>query len=151
MSGSPATVRPVPRDALVQLLRDAQADLRDYGRLAAALEQQFGGALRHDAAALSSIAAEIMELTEVLEQRRQVRVRLVSGILGTATAPSMAALFARLPAAARAPIEALWQRLERSVAQCRERNLRNARLMTEQQALMQRVLHGDENHVYADA
>ena len=87
---------------------------------------------------------------DALDQRRRARVELVTQLLGPQTPASMAALFERLPAARRAPVQALWERLEQAVTDCKTRNARNARLMTEQQALLQRVLHGAQEPLYAD-
>ncbi len=142
--------QPVPAAALALLLRDAQADLGDYGTLAQLLEQQFEGALRHDAAQMHTLAQQIGPLLDTLDQRRRARVELVTQLLGPQTPASMAALFERLPAARRAPVQALWERLEQAVTDCKTRNARNARLMTEQQALLQRVLHGAQEPLYAD-
>lgn len=140
----------VPAPALAQLLRDAQADLGDYERLAQLLEQQFNAALRHDAAQLQTLAEGIGPLLDALDQRRLARVALVTQLLGPLSATSMASLFERLPAARRAPVQALWERLEQAVTDCKTRNARNARLMTEQHALLQRVLHGAQEPLYAD-
>lgn len=142
---------PLPRQALASLLRDAQADLGDYGKLAALLERQFACALRHEAAVLTTLSEEITALVDALELRRQQRVALVTQLLGGGDKPSMAALFERLPAASRPPVEALWAELEAAVQDCKKRNARNARLMTEQQAILQRVLKGDETGIYAEA
>lgn len=140
----------VPAPALAQLLRDAQADLGDYERLAQLLEQQFNAALRHDAAQLQTLAEGIGPLLDALDQRRLARVALVTQLLGPLSATSMASLFERLPAARRAPVQALWDRLEQAVLACKASNARNARLMTEQHALLQRVLHGAQEPLYAD-
>lgn len=139
------------RPALSRLLRDAQADLRDYGALDALLERQFLGALRHDAAQLTQLAEAITTLATTLERRRSDRVALVTQLLADDQAPSMTALFQRLPPAMRPPIESLWDQLTAAVLHCKSLNVRNARLMTEQQALLQRVLMGDKVDTYADA
>ena len=141
---------PVPAAALALLLRDAQADLGDYDRLAQLLEQQFEGALRHDTAQLHTLAQQIGPLLDALDLRRLARVALVTQLLGPHTPASMDRLFERLPAARRAPVQALWGRLEQAVLDCKSRNARNARLMTEQQAVLQRVLHGTQEPLYAD-
>jgi flagella synthesis protein FlgN len=139
------------RPALSRLLRDAEADVADYGALAVLLEDQFASALRHETAALTVQAECITRLVDTLDERRCTREALVSELLGGASRPSMAALFARLPVASRAPVEALWQRLEAAVQDCKARNARNAHLMSEQHAIMQRVLFGEEAGIYADA
>ena len=139
------------RPALSRLLRDAEADVADYAALAVLLEEQFSSALRHETAALTVQAERITRLVDTLDERRCMREALVSELLGHASKPSMAALFARLPVASRAPVEALWQRLEAAVQDCKARNARNAHLMSEQHAIMQRVLFGEEAGIYADA
>lgn len=140
----------LPRPALSRLLRDAQADLRDYDALALLLEEQFTSALRHDTARLTALAHDVTTLADTLDQRRRTRMALVTELLGAGSAPSMTALFARLPTDMRAPVEALWARLTGSVQHCKTLNVRNARLMTEQQAMLQRVLQGDKADTYAD-
>jgi flagella synthesis protein FlgN len=139
------------RPALSRLLRDAEADVADYSALAVLLEEQFISALQHKTSALPALAERITRLVDTLDERRCTREALVSELLGSTTRPSMAALFARLPAASRAPVEALWQRLESAVQDCKARNTRNAHLMSEQHAIMQRVLFGEEAGIYADA
>jgi len=139
------------RPALSRLLRDAEADVADYAALAVLLEEQFASALRHETTALTVQAERIARLVDTLDERRCTREALVAELLGGASKPSMAALFARLPVASRAPVEALWQRLEAAVQHCKARNARNAHLMSEQHAIMQRVLFGEEAGIYADA
>jgi len=139
------------RPALSRLLRDAEADVVDYAALAVLLEEQFASALRHETTALTVQAERITRLVDTLDERRRTREALVAELLGGAFKPSMAALFARLPVASRAPVEALWQRLESAVQDCKARNARNAHLMSEQHAIMQRVLFGEEAGIYADA
>ncbi len=147
-AGSPARAAPA---ALARLLQDAQADLADYATLAGLLEQQLEGALRHDGTALEGLAQRILALVEQLDGRRRVRMALVGRLVGDTTPAGMETLMARLPAAQRGTIAALWARLEAAVHDCKARNGRNARLITEQQALFERVLHGTQEPLYADA
>jgi flagellar biosynthesis protein FlgN len=44
-----------------------------------------------------------------------------------------------------------WSTLQALVRTCKERNARNGRLITDQHALFQRVLHGEEADTYAAA
>lgn len=140
----------LPRPAMERLLRDVQADLADYAELAALLDEQFAGALRHDGPALEALAERIVALVDELDTRRQFRIGLLTRLSG-GTAPSVPALVAQWPAARRSAVQALWDRLALAVQDCKARNLRNARLMTEQHALLSRVLHGPEDTLYADA
>jgi flagella synthesis protein FlgN len=140
----------MPRAALERLLRDVQSDLADYAELHELLDGQFAVALRHDAPAMESLAARIVAVVDQLDARRQFRVGLLTRLSGGA-APSVAALVAQWPGARRAAVQALWDRLEQAVQDCKARNLRNARLMTEQNALLARVLHGPEEPLYAHA
>ena len=154
MSAAPGetAVQPaLPRAALARLLRDAQADLADYALLAELLEEQFACALRHEAAPLQDLVPRILALVDQLDERRAMRVALVQRLLGEDAAGGMAALTARLVPPQRAAVQALWDRLEEAVRDCKARNARNARLMTEQQALLTRVLHGAQEPLYADA
>lgn len=144
------TATALPRPAMERLLRDVQADLADYAQLAELLEAQFTGALRHDGAALQALADQVLALVEQLEQRRTLRAGLLARLLD-GQAPSVQALLSLWPAASRPAVQALWEQLEQAVRDCQQRNLRNARLMTEQNALLARVLHGQENHDYAHA
>ncbi|PZQ03401.1 MAG: hypothetical protein DI587_00585 [Variovorax paradoxus] len=133
-----------------RLLRDVQADLADYAELRALLEQQFAGALRHDALAMEPLAEALVAVVDRLDARRLFRDGLLARLSGV-SAPSVPALLAQWPAAQRAAVQALWDRLERAVQDCKALNLRNARLLTEQHQLLTRVLHGTEDPLYADA
>ncbi|WP_326536798.1 flagellar protein FlgN [Pseudorhodoferax sp.] len=146
-----AAPRALPRPAVERLLRDVQADLADYAELAELLEQQFASALRHDGPALEELAERIVAVVDQLDARRQFRIGLVARLTGDAATPGVPALLAQWPAARRGAVQALWDRLEEAVRDCKARNLRNARLMTEQHALLARVLHGPEDTLYADA
>lgn len=147
---TPAGTARLPRPAMERLLRDVQADLADYAELRALLAQQFAGALRHDAQAMAPLADAIVALVERLDARRQFRDGLLMR-LGSGAAPSVPALLAQWPAAQRAAVQLLWDRLEQAVHECKALNLRNARLLTEQHQLLSRVLHGTEDPLYADA
>lgn len=140
----------LPRALMERLLRDVQADLADYDGLAELLELQFQGAIRHDAQALQALAERIVALVEQIDTRRQFRLGLLTRLAGGAV-PSVQALVAQWPVARRGAVQALWDRLEQAVHDCKARNLRNARLMTEQQSLLDRVLHGSQEPLYAHA
>lgn len=137
------------QEAVARLTHGVRADVQDYQRLQALLEEQFAAALRHHATRLTELAESIATLVDGLEQRRRERVMLAGALLGT-DKPAMPALFARLPDGPRAPLEAAWHQLEQLVRDCKTLNQRNCNLMVEQHALMQRVLHG-EGDTYAPA
>jgi flagella synthesis protein FlgN len=147
---TPAGAARLPRPAMERLLRDVQADLADYAELRALLDQQFAGALRHDALAMEPLAEALVAVVDRLDARRLFRDGLLARLSG-GSAPSVPALLAQWPAAQRAAVQALWDRLERAVLDCKALNLRNARLLTEQHQLLTRVLHGTEDPLYADA
>jgi flagella synthesis protein FlgN len=153
MAARPATAtgaRTLPRAAVERLLGDVRADLHDHAELQALLDQQFEAALRHDAAALEPVATRILALVEQLDARRQLRDALVSRLSGHDGPPSVHTLLGQWPAAQRPQLQALWAHLEQAVQDSKNRNLRNARLMTEQQAMLIRVMHGSEDGLYAD-
>ncbi len=133
------------------MLADMDADVREYRALNALLEEQFTAALRHDSAGLEVLARTITAAVDGLEKRRQTRVILVSRLLPTHAQPSMAAVLERLSAPARKAVAARWSTLESLVRECKERNAGNGRLMSDQQALLQRVLTGKEEDTYAAA
>ncbi|MBA4341901.1 MAG: flagellar protein FlgN [Methylibium sp.] len=138
-----------PAQALAQLLRDMQVDRAGYARLRELLEAQFQAALRHATQALVGLADDITRLVAELEERRATRSRLLAQLLGPAEAePTLARLLQRLPASAGQTLTVAWQGLEQQIRECKQMNLRNCRLITEQHALMQRVL-GVEEQGYA--
>jgi flagella synthesis protein FlgN len=149
-SAATGAARALPRAAVERLLRDVQADLADYAELQDLLEQQFASALRHDAQAMESVAAGIVAVVDRIDARRQFRYGLLTRLQGGGV-PTVPALVALWPAAQRAGVQALWDQLEQAVHDCKARNLRNARLLTEQHVLLTRVLHGTEDPLYADA
>lgn len=136
------------QQAIGHLLSGVGEDVRVYSALAALLEEQFEVALRHDSVRMEALGPSIGTLVDRLEGRRQERVALVERLLGPGA--RMAALIALLPQPRQELLEADWQVLETLVRRCKELNARNCRLMMDQQALMQRVLHG-EAETYAPA
>lgn len=139
------------RHAMTSLLRGLNADVQTYNTLHALLELQFTAALGHDSQCLSDAADKILPLVEALEQRRQERVLLVRQLLPQHPQPGVGAALELLPPPTREVMTPLWRQLESLVRECKERNARNGRLMTDQQAVFQRVLHGEEENTYAAA
>lgn len=136
------------RRAIERVMRGVGEDLRDYGTLEELLEQQFETALRHDAAGIEQIGQRIVELVERMERRRAERVELV-GLLAGADG-RMAAVVALAGSLRGSQLAAGWRRLRTLAGHCKALNVRNCRLMTDQQTIMQRVLHGEER-TYAPA
>ncbi|HEY0955424.1 MAG TPA: flagellar protein FlgN [Roseateles sp.] len=136
-------------DAVVQLLRDLHADSFGYKLLRDLLEQQFQGALKHQAEVLLRVGGEIETLCGQMEQRRAKRMELVSGLLKDHPRPSMKRLIEALPGAAAQTLAGLWAEVEQLLHVCKELNQRNCRLIMDQQELMQRLL-GEDGGVYAD-
>ncbi|MCX2861695.1 flagellar export chaperone FlgN [Paucibacter sp. PLA-PC-4] len=136
-------------EVLARLLRDLHADRSAYARLRELLEEQFQAALRHRSEQLSALAADIVALVEQLDQRRAVRSELLLALLGRNSKPSVEALLQRLSGASAQTLAAAWQGLEQQVTECKALNLRNCQLITDQHALMLRVL-GVEEVTYAE-
>ena len=136
-------------EVLARLLRDLHADRSAYARLRELLEAQFQAALRHRSEQLAALAADIVALVEQLDQRRAVRSELLLALLGRNSKPSVEALLQRLSGASAQTLAAAWQGLEQQVIECKALNLRNCQLITDQHALMQRVL-GVEEATYAE-
>ena len=136
------------QEALALLMRGVGQDLRDYRRLKALLEEQFMAALRHQTALLKDLAARVATMVEVLELRRRERVALVGLVAGVGA--QMGAIFPLLADGERGALESGWKLLNAVVNECKQLNARNGRLITDQQGIMQRVLHGEEQ-VYAPA
>jgi flagella synthesis protein FlgN len=140
----------LPAHPVKRLLRDMEADVLAYTTLHALLEEQFTAALAHDSQRLEALARDVTTLVEALEQRRQTRVALVRQMLPGEARPGIDTLLALLPPNSKAMVAASWERLEALVRGCKESNRRNGRLMTDQQAIFQRVLRGDEeDNTYA--
>lgn len=137
-------------EALAALLRDLQADRSAYGRLRELLEGQFQAALRHQAEPLQRLADEIVVLVDELDAHTRQRGLLLRKLLGTQGEPSMSRLLQRLPATAAQALGDIWAALEEQVRECKAMNQRNCQLITEQQALMRRVM-GVEEGLYAES
>ncbi len=133
---------------LQQLNEALSQDLSGYGALRELLNRQFDAAMRHEADAMAALSAQILAQTVQIDARRLRQRELLVALLGRHAEPTLRVLVARLPAAAAAPIASIRRAIERALAECKALNLRNAQLITEQQALMQRLL-GHEEHVYA--
>ncbi len=136
------------QDLMKQLLHGVAEDMQAYPQLAALLEEQFQGALRHQSARLAELAEQISTLVDSMQARRQQRVVLAQRLLGSTG--TMAQAFALLKNAARERMEADWKTLEQQVLECKRLGKRNSDLLVEQYSIMQRVLHGEEQ-IYAPA
>lgn len=136
------------QDAMRQLLQGMADDLAAYRQLQELMEQQFLAAIRHQSAALGTLAETISALVDTMEARRVQRVALVQRLLGASG--TMEQSFALLKNAARERMEKDWQTLELLVRECKRLGKRNSDLLVEQYSIMQRVLHGEE-HTYAPA
>ncbi|WP_024303375.1 flagellar protein FlgN [Pseudogulbenkiania sp. MAI-1] len=128
-----------------QLLGDMRSDLADYQQLETLLEQQFRGALSHDAANLADTGEQILTLAGRLDARRLTRVELAARLLGRERRLSIEEVLAQLPTAPRQACEALWATLRERVAHCKTLNERNGRLLTAQHDSMERVLFGEKD------
>lgn len=136
-------------DAVVQLLRDLHADSAGYKLLRDLLEQQFQGALKQQADVLLRVGGDIEALCGQMEQRRATRMTLMRALLKGHPQPSMKRLIDSLPDAAAQTLAGLWSEVEQLLHLCKTLNLRNCRLIMDQQALMQRLL-GEDGGVYAE-
>ncbi|MGE5451521.1 MAG: flagellar export chaperone FlgN [Acidobacteriota bacterium] len=132
------------QQAMARLIEDLLADVRDYGELRGVLEQQFHAAVRHETVRLEQLAACIVTLVDTLDQRREDRLMLMYALTGEDQPRNLDRILMQLPLAMRSKVEAQWQALESAVRECKALNTRNCELIVEQNALMQRVLHGEE-------
>jgi flagella synthesis protein FlgN len=132
--------------ALARLLDGIQDDLLATSTIHGLLEQQFQAALRHRGAELAQLADALTPQLDAMEERRRQRVQLVQALFGQAA--GMTQLFAALPAERQPGAVAAWAQLETLVRDCKSATTRNASLMAEQHAVMQRLLHG-EDQTYA--
>lgn len=137
-------------EALIRLVQGMRADIADYRRLRELLELQFDAVLRHQSQSLVDVADKITELVDTLEQRRQERVALAGEVIGHGKPVSMQGVARLLAESSRAKLEADWETLEGLVRECKQANMRNCRLLTDQHETMQRVLH-QETHTYVPA
>lgn len=136
---------------LPQFVADMDADLQRYRSLQALLQEQFTAALRHDSAGLLALNERILALVAELDQRRDRRSALLVQLLSPQNPATLDALIERLPPATRGVVRTRSQALEQLVRDCKERNSRNGRLVTDQQAILQRVLRGKEEDTYVQA
>jgi flagella synthesis protein FlgN len=138
------------QQALTRLLRDLEADAQEYHVLHALLEDQFIAALGHDGARLEVLATDIMATVARMDTRRQARVVLVQTLLAKHPHPTMDQLIASLSGKTREVVATCWSSLQILVRECKACNVRNGRLLTDQQAIFQRVLKGEEAHTYVE-
>lgn len=133
------------QEAVARLVHDVQSDIEDYGVLRQALVRQFESAMLHDSHRLAELAAQITDLVDTLDQRRLARMAITRALSGQAQPRNLQAVFDLLAPPARTALEGLWRELEELVRECKQLNVRNCEFIVEQNALMQRVLHGEES------
>ncbi|GGY04700.1 flagellar protein FlgN [Paludibacterium paludis] len=136
-------------DSLKRLVLGIQADLDDYRRLETLLEEQYRAALSHDASRIGEAGDAVLVLCEALDIRRRERSRLLTVLTGSGGETAMPAFFAMLPAKLAASCQAAWRALQARVEHCRSLNLRNGELMSMQQEVMLRAMHGDGADTYS--
>jgi flagellar biosynthesis protein FlgN len=138
--------------SMQRLLVGVRDDMADYRRLRDLLHAQFAAALRHRADETRDVVAHILELTRVLDGRRQERVQLAALILTgeSAAGLSLQAVSARLPAAMRQTFNLCCAKLEQLVRECKRLNRRNCHFMTAQRDNMRRA-QNPEACIYAPA
>lgn len=137
-------------EALSRLVQGMRADIVDYRRLRELLDVQFDAALRHQSNALVDVAANITELVDMLDGRRQERVALAGVLIGPEEPVSMQGVMRLLTESSRASLQADWETLESLVRECKQANTRNCRLLTDQHEIMRRVLNREAD-TYAPA
>lgn len=130
-------------ETFLTLASGVRADLAEYSKLRALLEEQFDAALHHQSERLVHIAERMSAATDTLERRREERVALIRILLGAERAPSMTAVSNMLTETSRRVFDAWWNALESLVRECKTLNMRNCRLLTDQHEIMQRVLNGE--------
>ncbi|MBO9689678.1 MAG: flagellar export chaperone FlgN [Mitsuaria chitosanitabida] len=130
-----------------QLHAGLSEDLQGYGALRELLQRQFHAALSHQAEAISELSSAILTQAAELDAQRARRRELLVALLGRQARPDLRTLIEKLPDTSAAPLAALRRALDQALSECKALNLRNAQLISEQQALMQQLL-GREEHVY---
>jgi len=136
---------------LTSLLRDMEADVRDYRKLQSLLDGQFKAALGHESERIEVQGRDIMAMVDALDTRRQAREQMVRQLLPKHPQPRMEALFQSLPAAASDAMRVRWDTLEALVRECKALNARNGYLMTQQHAMLRQVMQGEVEDTYAAA
>ena len=136
------------RQAAALLLQDLRNDLQEARQLRVLLNLQFDALLKHDPKPLPALAVDIVASIERMQQRRARRVALVLRLVGPRA--GMAEVLAGLSPSLKTMGEAWWAALQELVRDCKDANLRNCALLTQQHELMQRVLEPDSD-LYAPA
>lgn len=134
----------ISQRSLALFMKGVRADVDDYRALQELLSAQFDAALRHDTAALEALALRILDLAASLDVRREERVALAREWTHGGMVVGMPALLEALPPAARVALSSWWTTLEQIVQACKAQNMRNCRLMVEQNEVMRRVLNQEE-------
>lgn len=146
------TLPMTPRQHWIGIAQGLQQDLAGYQALQSLLQQQFHAALRHDAAAMEAVAQQITAQAEQLEAASRQRVLHARALMrAQEDTVSMTQLFLQLKAPLQQQLQALWDRLQQQVQECKSLNLRNCRLIMEQAELMRNVITGGmpDEDIYA--
>ncbi|HSI50160.1 MAG TPA: flagellar export chaperone FlgN [Ideonella sp.] len=136
------------RQATALLLQDLRSDLQEARQLQVLLNLQFDALLKHDPRPLPALAADIVVCVERMHKRRTRRSALVARLVGPQA--GMDEVLQGLGPSLQSTGTAWWKALEDLVRACKDANLRNCALLTQQHELMQRVLEPDSD-LYAPA
>ncbi|KUQ85952.1 MULTISPECIES: flagellar protein FlgN [Enterobacter cloacae complex] len=134
------------------LIQDMAEDRKHYHALTALLETQRRHIVAHDAAALDTLNAQVMALYQQLSKNSRQRHTLLNELGISPNAEGMKLLIARLPAAHRSTVSALWYGLQQQATACQRANDYNGALMSMQQEILGNLLNSSapENWLYQD-
>ena len=126
------------------LIQDLAEDRKRYQTLTGLLENQRHHIVARDAAALEEVNQQIMALYEQLSKSSQQRYASLNALGITPGSEGMTSLIARLPAAHRPTVSALWQGLQEQALTCQSINDYNGALMNMQQEILGNLLNSSE-------
>ena len=126
------------------LIQDLAEDRKRYQTLTGLLENQRHHIVARDAAALEEVNQQIMALYQQLSKSSQQRYASLNALGINPGSEGMTSLIARLPAAHRPTVSALWQGLQEQALACQTINDYNGALMNMQQEILGNLLNSSE-------
>lgn len=135
-----------------QLLRVIEHDLAEdvggYEQLSQLMTQLYGWLMARDSAQIDLANQHISELLDAASLRARRRSKVLQALgLGDDSA-SMERLFALLAPARIAPLQGAWNTLTARVAQCRQLNERNGKLLAMHSDVLQQLFDRQPESIY---
>jgi len=136
-----------------KLLAVVDADLREdcdqYGSLRQLMRELYERLLERDCSAIDRINLQITQHVEAIASRAQRRSKVLAAFRLNADGDGMRRLLHSVPGPLGESLRQHWQQVGELAAQCRQLNEHNGKLLAMHHDILQQLLAGSQDTIYA--